>query len=49
KDTEVLKQAREAAIELLENDPSLAKLENKLVLLQIQSLRKTAVNWSRIS
>ncbi|MFM8743987.1 MAG: helicase-related protein, partial [Cytophagales bacterium] len=49
KDTEVLKQAREAAIELLENDPSLAKPENKLVLLQIQSLRKTAVNWSRIS
>ncbi|MFM8849204.1 MAG: ATP-dependent DNA helicase RecG [Cytophagales bacterium] len=49
KDTEVLKQAREAAIELLENDPSLAKPENKAVLLQIQSLRKTAVNWSRIS
>ncbi|MFM7852070.1 MAG: helicase-related protein, partial [Flammeovirgaceae bacterium] len=49
KDTEVLKQAREAAINLLENDPSLAKPENKMVLLQIQSLRKTTVNWSRIS
>jgi ATP-dependent DNA helicase RecG len=49
KDAEALKQAREAAIELLENDPQLSKPENKMVLLQIQSLRKTAVNWSRIS
>lgn len=49
KDAEVLKKAREAANELLENDPQLAKPENKMVLQQIQSMRKTAVNWSRIS
>jgi len=49
KDADVLKKAREAANELLENDPQLAKPENKMVLQQIQSMRKTAVNWSRIS
>ncbi|MFN8807549.1 MAG: ATP-dependent DNA helicase RecG [Bacteroidota bacterium] len=49
KDADVLKKAREAASELLENDPQLAKPENKMVLQQIQSMRKTAVNWSRIS
>ena len=49
KDAEVLKQAREAATKLLESDPVLGKPENKMVLQQIQSMRKTAVNWSRIS
>jgi ATP-dependent DNA helicase RecG len=49
KDADVLKKAREAASELLENDPHLAKPENKMVLQQIQSMRKTAVNWSSIS
>lgn len=49
KDADVLKKAREAANELLENDPQLAKPENKMVWQQIQSMRKTAVNWSRIS
>ena len=49
KDADVLKKAREAANELLENDPQLAKPENKMVLQQIQSMRKTEVNWSRIS
>lgn len=49
KDADVLKKAREAASELLENDPQLAKPENKMVLQQIQSMRKTEVNWSRIS
>ncbi len=49
KDVEILKQAREAASQLLEDDPHLTKPENKMVLQQIQSMRKTAVNWSRIS
>ena len=49
KDGELLKQAREEAQTLLENDPDLAKPENQFVKQQIESLRKEAVNWSRIS
>lgn len=49
KDAAVLKVARETAIRILENDPDLAKLEHKVVKQQIDSLKKTAVNWSRIS
>ncbi|HOX82334.1 MAG TPA: ATP-dependent DNA helicase RecG [Chryseolinea sp.] len=49
KDGEVLKRAREIAIHILETDPTLEKPENNLIRLQIESMRKTAVNWSRIS
>ncbi len=49
KDGEVLKKAREVAINILEADPSLEKPENNLIRLQIESMRKSAVNWSRIS
>jgi ATP-dependent DNA helicase RecG len=49
KDGLLLQQARDTAIQLLESDPSLEKPENKLIRTQIASLRKTAVNWSRIS
>ena len=49
KDGELLKQAREEAQLLLENDPNLEKPENSMVLRQIQSIKKAAVNWSRIS
>lgn len=49
KDGELLTQAREAATELLASDPQLAKPEHSMVLQQIQSMRKNAVNWSRIS
>lgn len=49
KDGELLKQAREEAQLLLENDPNLEKEENSMVLRQIQSIKKAAVNWSRIS
>ncbi|MCB0486836.1 MAG: ATP-dependent DNA helicase RecG [Cyclobacteriaceae bacterium] len=49
KDAAVLKVARETAIRILENDPELAKPEHKVVKQQIESLKKTAVNWSRIS
>jgi ATP-dependent DNA helicase RecG len=49
KDVELLKQAREEAQLLLENDPNLEKPENSMVLRQIQSIKKAAVNWSRIS
>lgn len=49
KDGELLKQAREEAQTLLENDPDLAKPENQFVKQQIESFKKEAVNWSRIS
>lgn len=49
KDGLLLQQARDVAISVLEADPDLEKPENKLIKTQIESLRKTAVNWSRIS
>lgn len=49
KDGEILKKAREEAQQILENDPILDKPENRVIRLQIESMKKTAVNWSRIS
>jgi ATP-dependent DNA helicase RecG len=49
KDGEILKKAREVAIRILEADSTLEKPENYLIRLQIESTRKSAVNWSRIS
>lgn len=49
KDGDILKTAREAAIKILEDDSALEKPENNLIRLQIESMRKSAVNWSRIS
>jgi ATP-dependent DNA helicase RecG len=49
KDGEWLQKARETAIRVLEADPDLAKSQNSAIRLQIDSRRKTAVNWSRIS
>jgi ATP-dependent DNA helicase RecG len=49
KDSEVLQQARETAIGILDNDPELLKPENSAIRNQIQVKKKTAVNWSRIS
>jgi ATP-dependent DNA helicase RecG len=49
KDGEILKQAREEAQHILEQDPTLDKPENRTIRLQIESMKKTAVNWSRIS
>jgi ATP-dependent DNA helicase RecG len=49
KDGEILKQAREEAQHILEQDPTLDKPENRTIRLQIESIKKTAVNWSRIS
>ncbi|MEI9919175.1 MAG: ATP-dependent DNA helicase RecG [Bacteroidota bacterium] len=49
KDQLILQQAREAAIHLLEDDPDLKKPENSAVRQQVDSLKKTVVNWSRIS
>jgi ATP-dependent DNA helicase RecG len=49
KDGAILQEARELAKEILRDDPELDKPENKLIRLQIDSTRKTVVNWSRIS
>ncbi len=49
KDGNLLQRAREKAIELLTDDPELVKPENQVIRIQVESMRKTAVNWSRIS
>ncbi len=49
KDGDILKQAREAAQKILEHDPKLEKPENRVIRLQIESIKKSVVNWSRIS
>lgn len=49
KDNELLKRARETAIQILTDDADLMKPENFVIKTQIDSMRKTAVNWSRIS
>ncbi len=49
KDGALLQEARERAIETLEKDPNLDLPEHKVIKTQIDSMRKTMVNWSRIS
>jgi ATP-dependent DNA helicase RecG len=49
KDGKLLEQAREKAKEILQADPDLERPENRVIRVQIESMRKTAVNWSRIS
>ncbi|MFN5169695.1 MAG: ATP-dependent DNA helicase RecG [Cyclobacteriaceae bacterium] len=49
KDGDLLKQAREAATELLQRDPTLALPQHAVVREQIERMKKSVVNWSRIS
>ena len=49
KDAPILTLARDAAQQLLAQDPSLSLPENAPVLRQVRQQKKTAVNWSRIS
>jgi ATP-dependent DNA helicase RecG len=49
KDGELLKQAREEAQTILELDPALQSAENTVILQQIETMKKTTLNWSRIS
>ncbi|HMJ69564.1 MAG TPA: ATP-dependent DNA helicase RecG [Cyclobacteriaceae bacterium] len=49
KDQAILQQARLSAISLLEDDPELKKSQNSVIRQQIDSIKKTVVNWSRIS
>ncbi len=49
KDGAVLQQAREAAMAVLDKDPGLEAREHGPIQKHLASLRKTVVNWSRIS
>ncbi len=49
KDGDILKVAREEAQHILEADPSLEKPDNKTIRHQVESMKKSVVNWSRIS
>jgi ATP-dependent DNA helicase RecG len=49
KDGAILQQARAVAIRILQADPELSSRENALIRLQVDSMRKSVVNWSRIS
>lgn len=49
RDGQILERARQRALAVLENDPDLQHPENNVIRTQIASMRKTAVNWSRIS
>ena len=45
----VLQEARHAAQQLLQEDPLLTSKENAMIKSHIDSLRKSVVNWSRVS
>jgi ATP-dependent DNA helicase RecG len=48
-DGELLKIARDKATEVLQSDPELTKPENKVIRVQVDSMKKSMVNWSKIS
>ena len=48
KDSKILEIARQAAEELLKDDPNLEKEENALIKQQVLRQRKSSLNWSRI-
>jgi ATP-dependent DNA helicase RecG len=48
-DTNLLQQARKAAIEVIQSDPQFERPENRAIRIQIDSMSKTVINWSRIS
>jgi ATP-dependent DNA helicase RecG len=49
KDGHLLEQAREVATSVLKDDPDLIKPENRMIKIQVESVKKATVNWSRIS
>ena len=48
-DGALLKVARDKATDLLTDDPDLAKPENRVIRVQVDSMKKSMVNWSKIS
>lgn len=49
RDTQVLQDARESAKEILLADPDLDSTANQPIKTQIESLKKSAISWSKIS
>ncbi|GAB3664694.1 ATP-dependent DNA helicase RecG [Echinicola sediminis] len=49
KDAPILTMARDAAQQLVQEDPELVLPQNAMVLRQVKNQKKHAVNWSRIS
>lgn len=49
KDAPILTLARDAAEQLLQEDPELVRPEHTMVLRQIKAQKKHEINWSRIS
>ncbi len=49
KDGKLLQEARDSAIAILAADPNLELNENKVIRMQVEQIRNSAVNWSRIS
>jgi len=49
KDGKILEQAREAAIEVLHQDPELNDRENQPIRTHLAALKKSVVNWAKIS
>ena len=49
RDGQLLQHVREIATEIIERDPTGVLPENEILWRQLQSLRKTHVNWSAIS
>jgi ATP-dependent DNA helicase RecG len=49
KDGEILKVARETAVGILEEDPSLTLDKNKMIREQVMQQKKDTTNWARIS
>lgn len=49
RDGQILQYTRDSAIEVLENDPTLSKAENQVLIQTLSQTRNKEVNWSQIS
>ncbi|HEX6890509.1 MAG TPA: ATP-dependent DNA helicase RecG [Chryseolinea sp.] len=49
KDGKLLQHARTVASQIIEEDPDLTRPENLEIRAQVESMRKSTINWSRIS
>lgn len=49
KDGQILQQARDSASKTLAEDPLLELPKNRVIRVQVDSMRENALNWSRIS
>jgi ATP-dependent DNA helicase RecG len=49
KDGQIIQLARECAGKILEEDPDLTSQKNRVVKVQVESMKTSSINWSRIS